>query len=104
MQPEFILLHCQLNTESSCFAVMFCFSFSSTLCESAFPFCWFFFRSMLPRKEQIAEVTTLLADGPLLEAFHKHLSASSVQHHLFSSCSCPLSLHFLSMAILSRPS
>src|SRR6218665_1895511 len=56
---------------------MFCFSLSSTLCESGFPFFWFFFRSMLPRKDQMTEVTTLLADRLLFEAFHIHRSASS---------------------------
>src|SRR6218665_482614 len=55
----------------------------STLCESGFPFCWFFFRSMLPRKDQMAEVTTLLADRPLLEAFHIHLLASSTASSVF---------------------
>jgi len=70
-----------------------------------FPFCWFLFRPMLPRKDQMAKVATLLADGPLLEAFHiAYTCQHSVQHHRFSSWSCPLSLHFLSIVILSSES
>src|SRR6218665_2141821 len=67
--------------------------FFSHLCESWFPFCWFFFRSMLPKKDQMAEVATLLADGPLLEAFHIPLSAcstaSGVQRVLDARCNRP---------------
>src|SRR6218665_1146304 len=60
------------------------FFFPHQLCESGFPFCWFFFRSMLPRKDRMAEVATLLADGPLLEAFHiQHMSASSKASSVF---------------------
>src|SRR6218665_1424431 len=84
MQPEFILLYCPLNTETcvlQCCSVFL--SPSSTLCESGFPFCWFFFSSMLPRKDQMGEVATLHADGPLLEAFHRHLSASSTASSVF---------------------
>ena len=38
---------------------------------------------MLPRKDQMAEVATLLADDSLLEAFHIHLSASSTASSVF---------------------
>src|SRR6218665_1440510 len=62
---------------------MSCCSLCETLCETGFPFCWFFFRSMLPRQDQMAEVATLLADGPHLEAFHIHKSASNTASSVF---------------------
>jgi len=57
----------------------------STLCETEFPSFLFFFRSMLPRQDQMAKVATLLADGPLLEAFNigLHLPASNTASSVF---------------------
>ena len=97
MHPEFVLLNCQLNTGSD---VLFFLSPSSTLWESRFPFCWFFFRSMLPRKDQMADVATLLADGPLLEAFRIHMSASSTASSFSSALVC-FPVHFLSNGLLN---
>jgi len=67
-----------------CFAVLFCFSFpviNSTDVNHSFYFVGS--SSVLPRKDQLAEVATLHADGPLLEAFHRHLSASSTASSVF---------------------